>query len=52
MYLRRDLFQGKMAIEKLSVNYKAQKIKPGPINKLKTIKKAMNSDWSDYRHYT
>jgi hypothetical protein len=34
----------KMAIEKRNINCKAQKIKPGPINKLKTIKKAMNSE--------
>jgi hypothetical protein len=33
-----------MAIEKLNFNYKAQTIKPGPINKLKTIKRATNSD--------
>jgi hypothetical protein len=33
-----------MIIEKLNINYKAQKIKPGPINKLKTIKRTMNSD--------
>jgi len=26
------------------------KIKPGPIHKLKTIKRAMNSDLSDHRH--
>jgi hypothetical protein len=33
-----------MAIEKLNIKYKAQKIKPGPIHKFKTIRKAMNSD--------
>jgi hypothetical protein len=31
----------KMAIGKLKINYKAQKIKPGPICRLKTIKRAM-----------
>jgi hypothetical protein len=33
-----------MATEILKINYKAQKIKPGTIHKLKTIKTAMNSD--------
>jgi hypothetical protein len=33
-----------MAIEKLRINYKAKKIKPGPIHKLKTIKRVMTSD--------
>jgi hypothetical protein len=32
-----------MAIEKLKINYKTQKIKPGPIHKL-TIKGAVSSD--------
>ena len=41
-----------MANETLKINYKAQKIKPGPIQKLKTIKTAMNLDWSDHRHDT
>ena len=37
----------RMAIEKLKINYKTQlKIKPRPIHKLRTIKGAMNSDWS------
>jgi len=34
----------KMAIGKFRINYKAQKIKPGPIHKLKTIKRAMKSE--------
>jgi hypothetical protein len=33
-----------MAIEKLNINNKTKKIKPGTIDKLKTIKKVMNSD--------
>jgi hypothetical protein len=33
-----------MAIEKLKINYKTHKIKPGPISKLKITKRAMNSD--------
>ena len=42
-----------MAIEKLKINYKTQlRIKPGPIHKLRTIKGAMNSDWSDNRYET
>ena len=41
-----------MVIDKLKINYKTQKIKPGQIHKLKTIKRAMNSDLSDYRHNT
>jgi len=28
------------------------KIKPGPINQLKTIKTTVNTDWSDHRHNT
>jgi hypothetical protein len=32
-----------MAIENLNINYKAQ-LEPGPIHKLKTIKRTMNSD--------
>jgi len=47
MYLRTNLVQvlyRKMANETLKINYKAQKIKPGPIQKLKTIKTAMNLD--------
>jgi len=42
----------KMAIKTLKINYKTQKIKPGPISKLNTIKRAMNSNWSDHRHDT
>ena len=38
-----------MAAEELKMNYKTQKLKPIPIHKLKTIKRAMNSDWSDHR---
>jgi len=41
-----------MAIDKLKINHKIQKIKPGQIHKLKTIKRAMNSDLSAYRHKT
>jgi hypothetical protein len=41
-----------MAIDKLKINQKIQKIKLGQIHKLKTIKRAMNSDLSDYRHRT
>jgi len=26
--------------------------KPGPTHKLKAVKRAMNSDWSDHRHNT
>jgi hypothetical protein len=33
-----------MAIEKLQINSKTQKIKPGPCHKLKTITGAINSD--------
>jgi hypothetical protein len=33
----------KMAIEKLTTRLK-RKIQPGPINKLKTVKRAMTSD--------
>jgi hypothetical protein len=33
-----------MAIEKLNTNYKAKKIKPGTIHKLRTSKTAINSD--------
>jgi len=40
-----------MAIEKLKLTTRL-KIKPGPIHKLKTIKRAMNSDESDHRHNT
>jgi hypothetical protein len=32
-----------MAVEKLKINYQDSKIKSGPISKLKTIKRAMNS---------
>jgi hypothetical protein len=33
-----------MAVEKLKINCNTQKLKPIPIHKLKTIKRAMNSD--------
>jgi len=33
-----------MANEKLNIKYEAQKIKPGLTDKLKTIKKAVNSE--------
>jgi hypothetical protein len=33
-----------MAFEKLKINPQDSKIKPGPIHKLKTIKRAMKSD--------
>jgi len=41
-----------MATDKLKIKHKSQKIKPGQIHKLKTIKRAMNSYLSDYRHKT
>jgi hypothetical protein len=41
-----------MTIDKLKINHKNKKIKPGQSHKLKTIKRAMNSDLSDYRHKT
>jgi hypothetical protein len=55
MHLRTDLVQGysrKMAIDKLKINHKTQKIKLGQIHKLKTTKKATNSDLPGYRHKT
>jgi len=33
-----------MAVEKLKISYKIQKLKPIPIHKLKTITRAMNLD--------
>jgi hypothetical protein len=33
-----------MAIEKLKINYKTHKIKPGPLSKLKIMERTMNSD--------
>jgi len=35
---------------RLLKNLLGWKIQPGPINKLKTVKRAMNSDWSNYSH--
>jgi len=40
-----------MAVERLKINYKAQE-KKGPIQKLKTIQRTMNSHWPDHRHNT
>ena len=39
-----------MAIEKLNINY-IPKNKTGPAHKLKTIKRTLNSDWSDHRQH-
>jgi hypothetical protein len=33
-----------MALEELKINPQGSKIKPGPIHKLKTIKRVMKSD--------
>jgi len=41
-----------MAIEKLKFNFQDSKIERGPIHILKTMKQAMNSDWSDHRQDT
>jgi hypothetical protein len=54
MHLRANLVQycnRKVTIEKLKLTARL-KIKPGPIHKLKTIKRDMNSDCSDHRHNT
>jgi len=39
-----------MAFEKIKNSLQGSKIKPGPIHKLKTIKRAMN--WTDQTIYT
>jgi hypothetical protein len=48
MHLRTDVVQGKsnrkIAVEKLKINLQVSNTKPGPIHKVKAIKRDMNSD--------